>query len=544
MLEKNKELSFFEKVKCCDNEKAKAFLDELTRMRMLAKTETVHDFLYTFIRKHRYLDYVSALPAGGSRRETVEMLLTQAKTYEQSRMHGLFGFLQYMKQLEKYEIDYGNGGEDHANAVRIMTIHKSKGLEFPVCFVSGLAKRFNRRDINGSLLLHTDLGIGIEYRNYQEKFRRNTIKQKWIARQQLVDSMGEELRVLYVALTRAKERCILTGTVSDYEKTLETCIRMVGDVSHKKISDRKLDGQLILECNHYLKLLFYVMALYRDQPEKLFEVTLFHEDDLQLSQARQFLEDRMKKEVFLKTLEAADETKSQKLSQVIHASYPHPELEGLYNKTSVSELKHAALHEDEQTMVVFDTEKKTQIVPEFMKEEVKVLGAARGTAYHRLMELLDFQSFAQCSCEKLNENLINEKKRIIETKLISERDLGLVDDRKIIAFLCSDLAKKMMAASEKQLLFKEQPFVMEIPAKRVDEKFPDDETMLIQGIIDAFYEEDGKIYLVDYKTDRVEKREELINRYRVQMDYYKEALERITEKKVAGVKIYSFFFIW
>lgn len=540
--EDEKELSFFEKVKCCDNEKTKAFLDELTRMRMLAKTETVHDFLYTFIRKHRYLDYVSALPAGGSRRETVEMLLTQAKTYEQSRMHGLFGFLQYMKQLEKYEIDYGNGGEDHANAVRIMTIHKSKGLEFPVCFVSGLAKRFNRRDINGSLLLHTDLGIGIEYRNYQEKFRRNTIKQKWIARQQLVDSMGEELRVLYVALTRAKEKCILTGTVSDYEKTLETCIRMVGDVSHKVISDRKLDGQLILECNHYLKLLFYVMALYRDQPEKLFEVTLFHEDDLQLSQARQFLEDRMKKEVFLKTLEAADETKSQKLSQVIHASYPHPELEGLYNKTSVSELKHAALHEDEQTMVVFDTEKKTQIVPEFMKEEVKVLGAARGTAYHRLMELLDFQSFAQCSCEKLNENLINEKKRIIEAKLISERDLSLVDDRKIIAFLCSDLAKKMMAASEKQLLFKEQPFVMEIPAKRVDEKFPDDETMLIQGIIDAFYEEDGKIYLVDYKTDRVEKREELINRYRVQMDYYKEALERITEKKVAGVKIYSFFF--
>ena len=125
---------------------------------------------------------------------------------------------------------------------------------------------------------------------------------------------------------------------------------------------------------------------------------------------------------------------------------------------------------------------------------------------------------------------------------MSERDLDLVDDRKIVAFLYSDLAKKMMMANEKQLLFKEQPFVMEIPAKRVDEKFPDDETMLIQGIIDAFYEEDGKIYLVDYKTDRVEKREELINRYRVQMDYYKEALERITQKTVEGVKIYSFFF--
>ena len=121
----------------------------------------------------------------------MEMLLSQAKTYEQSRMHGLFGFLQYMKQLEKYEIDYGSGSEECINTVRIMTIHKSKGLEFPVCFVSGLAKRFNRRDINGSLLLHTDLGIGLEYRNYHEKFRRTTIKQQWIARQQLVDSMGE-----------------------------------------------------------------------------------------------------------------------------------------------------------------------------------------------------------------------------------------------------------------------------------------------------------------------------------------------------------------
>lgn len=546
-------LSYYEKLKLYENGKATAFLEELDEMRLLSKTESVHDFLYQLLRRHRYLEYVSALPAGGSRRETVEMLLSQAKTYEQSRMHGLFGFLQYMKQLEKYEIDYGSGSEECINTVRIMTIHKSKGLEFPVCFVSGLAKRFNRRDINGSLLLHTDLGIGLEYRNYHEKFRRTTIKQQWIARQQLVDSMGEELRVLYVALTRAKEKCILTGTVSDYQDTFEKCEQIVGN--------EMVDGQLILESTSYLKLLFYVMAVKKD--EKLFDVFVVHEDELMLNRADETIRERLKKDAFLQMIQAVSDDRSAALMEKTAYEYPHKELEGLYNKTSVSELKHAALHEDEQTEVIFDTEQEKQVIPEFMKEETKVAGSTRGSAYHRFMELLDFaelaaeyrnddacekekdythRDYTDIFTEKLKYNLIKQKKRILSEKLMPESDLKLLDERKIIAFFESLLAKKMMEADGKHLLFKEQPFVMEIPAKRVNEKFPEEETMLIQGIIDAYYEEDGRIYLMDYKTDRVSEKEELVRRYKLQLDYYKEALERITGKEVAGVYIYSFHF--
>lgn len=550
--ETDDKLAFYEKLKRSQNPKAVAFLEELQEMRSLAKTETVHDFLYCLIRKHRYQDYVGALPAGGSRRENIEMLLQQAKTYEMNQMHGLFGFLQYMKQLEKYEIDYGSGSEDSVNSVQLMTIHKSKGLEFPICFVSGLAKQFNRRDLSGSLLLHTDLGIGMEYRDYSMRLTRPTIKQRWIAKQQLIDSMGEELRVLYVALTRAKEKCILTGTVNDFGAMLGDCSMLVQDELQKDVSRRRIDGSLITGSTSYLKLLTYVIAIYGDHYELLPDIHIYHEDDLKLEEIQKALEDRMKKAIFLDLVKATSDEKCKDLREKIQAEYPHKELQGLYTKTSVSEIKHAALHEDDQTKVTFETDLPKQCIPNFLKEERQALGTTRGTAYHRFMELLDFTEVLKVleedrletkeSTEKLKEHLITQKNHMVSSGFISSADAQLVDLEKICKFFMSPLAREMMVASGDGLLYKEQPFVMEIPAKRVDDKFPEEETMLIQGIIDAFYEQDGNIYLMDYKTDRVNEKKDLVERYQIQLEYYKEAIERTTGKTVAGVYIYSFFF--
>ncbi len=535
---------FYDKLKLSKTQKARQFLKELERYRRAAKTETVHDLLYLVIREHRYLEYVTALPGGGVRRANVEMLLEKAVDYEKLQMHGLFGFLQYMKQLEKYEVDYGEGSEENGDCVRLMTIHKSKGLEFPVCFVAGLSKRFNRRDLSGALLLHTDLGIGMEYRSAATRVRRKTLKQKIVAERMKTEEMGEELRVLYVALTRAKEKLILTGVSDNFEKELAECRSLNAGQYATERSERKVEPELILESNSFLKLLQHTLALQEDAPEEIFKISLFHESDLTRSRVRDRFERGMQKEMLYRTLEAengAGAPETGTVGERINFAYPHPELEGLYTKTSVSELKLAALHEDEQTEVLFETEQEESVIPLFMKEETKAGGAARGTAYHRLMELLDFKQFAaQTQIDGILEAQIAD---ILRKGRMEEADLLLIDQSKIRAFLKCGLAKDMAEADVSGKLFKEQPFVMSVAAKRVNEKFPEQETMLIQGIIDAYYEKQGEIYLVDYKTDRVTKKEDLIQRYQTQLDYYKEALEKLTGKKVAGTYIYSYHFL-
>ena len=533
---------FYEKLKLTETEKAKGFLKELELYRKAAKTETVHDLLYEIIREHRYLEYVTALPGGGIRRANVEMLLEKAVEYEKLQMHGIFGFLQYIRQLEKYEVDYGEGTDENGDCVRLMTVHKSKGLEFPICFVAGLSKRFNRRDLSGALLLHTDLGIGMECRNHDIRVRRKTIKQKIVAERMKTEEAGEELRVLYVALTRAKEKLIMTGVSDDFEKALSECRNLNAGQYLSEVSHRKVEPELILESNSYFRLLLQVFSLYEDVPEYLPRISLIHESDLKMDQVRERFERSVQKEALLEVL-AARETDSE-LQKRIGFSYPHMELEGLYTKTSVSELKLAALHEDEQTEVLFETEQEESVVPLFMKEEKKAGGATRGTAYHRLMELLDFKQFAGVKeQEKIHHLLKEQVAAVVHRGRMEETDIGLVDLKKVETFLGSRIAMEMAEADREGKLFKEQPFVMAIDAKRVDKKFPAHETMLIQGIIDAYYEKQGRIYLMDYKTDRVSKKEDLIHRYQTQLDYYKEALEKLTGKEVAGVYIYSYHFL-
>lgn len=554
-VEEKERCSLYEKVKLGAGEKAEAFVKELESYRKLAKTESVHDLLYRVIRDHRYLDYVTALPAGGVRRANVEMLLEKAVDYEKMQVHGLFGFLRYMKQLEKYQVDYGEGVEENSHQIRLMTIHKSKGLEFPICFVAGLSRQFNRRDLTGGLLLHTDLGVGMEYRSKELRVKRKTIKQKLVAERMKIEEMGEELRVLYVAMTRAKEKLIMTGVSDDLEKELSECRNLNAAEYQVPAGRRKVDSDLILESNSYQKLLFHVLGLYEDAPERRPVISVYHEDDFQIADVREQFERKIQKESLLRLLQNEEKTyvsenKSGEkegerisLKEKIEFLYPHMELKGLYTKTSVSELKLAALHEDEQTLVEFETEQETEIIPLFIQDKEKVGGAARGTAYHRLMELLDFKAFAGIAKENRGEILKKQTENILSQELMEEAELALISLDKVNAFLGSALAEEMAEADKEGKLFKEQPFVMAIAARRVNPDFPKEETMLIQGIIDAYYEKEGEICLLDYKTDRVDKKEDLIQRYQTQLDYYKEALEKLTGKSVSGIYIYSYHFL-
>jgi len=545
--EDRENISFYEKLKLSDIKKAKIFLEELGRYRKAAKTESVHDLLYMVIREHRYLEYVTALPGGSIRLGNLKMLLEKAVDYEKLQMHGLFGFLQYMKQLEKYEIDYGEGNDEKSDCVRIMTIHKSKGLEFPVCFVAGLSKNFHRRDLSGALLLHADMGIGMEYRSSKTRVKRRTLKQKNIADRMKTEEMGEELRVLYVALTRAKEKLILTGVSEDFQKASAECKNLNAGQYLLPADRRKVESELILESGSYLKLLLHVFSLYEDESRRLPLISLYHERDLQLDKISMQFEKSIQRESLIQLLnvKGAEQSPEEKLlREKIDLTYPHPELDGLYTKTSVSELKLAALHEDEQTDVLFETEQEDSVIPLFMQKEQKAGGATRGTAYHRMMELLDFKKFAGITDKSEKERILKEQQEdILQKGRMTKADMDLISPDKVKVFLNSSLAEEMALADKEGKLFKEQPFVMAVNAGRVDPKFPKGESMLIQGIIDAYYERQGEIYLMDYKTDRVNKKEDLIQRYQTQLDYYKEALEKLTGKKVAGIYIYSYHFL-
>lgn len=534
--------SFYDRLKAADTKKTGAFLAELSRYREEARTRSVHDLLYLVIREHRYLEYISALPGGSIRLANVEMLLERALDYERLRLHGLFGFLRYMRQLEKYQIDFGEGGEETGSTVRIMTIHKSKGLEFPICFVSGLSKRFNRRDLNGSLLIHTDLGIGMEYRDYGSRTKRRTIKQKLIARQMKKEELGEELRVLYVAMTRAREKLIMTGVSDGFEEAVLEAKSLSGEQYRLPSDMRKIDSELLMKSNSFYKLLLLVFGIYTDVSEKMPMVRIYKDEDLHIKEIQSRFNKHIKFETMRDELSTHGKKEEQEIREKLDAIYPHKRLEGLYTKTSVSELKSTAIHEDEQTDVLFETEIEESVIPAFMQEAKKAGGALRGTAYHRLMELLDLKSFLGLGKEEIKEQLVKQMEHIIQSGRMKKADMDLVNKEKVEIYLMDGLAREMMEADARKELYREQPFVMSIPASRVNSDFPEEETMLIQGIIDAYYEKQGKLYLLDYKTDRVNKKEDLIHRYQTQLDYYKEALEKLTGKKVAGIYIYSYHF--
>jgi len=538
--------SFYEKVIAFSSDKTKAFLEELETLRKTSKTETVHDFLYKYLKTHQYFGYMNAMPAGQNRKSNVDMLLEEAVRYESIQLRGLFGFLQYMKQLEKYEVDYGDGKDDGLKSVKIMTIHKSKGLEFPICIVAGLNKEFNKKDLSKPVLFHADQGIAMQFRNYKKRVYRNTMRNVVLSDYLLNDLIGEELRVLYVALTRAKEKLILSAAVSEFEKELTDAYSFVTP-RNPSLRVQNIDSQLILDSKTYFSMLIKVYAFYEEKSKYLPKVSTYKESDLNLLDVENRIKMHMKKEQFLNTI-AVSEDEDEKMSY----AYPHPELAGLYTKTSVSELKKASLHIDEQTLPLFEVKvpEDTSDIEEKAKSRAKLrreiestpLGALKGSATHRFMELLDFKRFGSIELDSYESEIHSQLTVILEEKKMTKEETDLIDIKKICVFMTSSLAKEMIAADEEGLLFREQPFVLSVEATRLNPQFSKDEKVIIQGIIDVFYIKEDEVYLLDYKTDQVKKIDELVSRYGIQLDYYKETLERITGKKVVKNMIYSFKF--
>ena len=538
------------------SQKADTFLQRIDHYRNLTPFTSIRDLLQRILDDYDYLNYVTALPAGSKRRANVEMLLTKASAFEKTSYFGLFHFIRYMEQLEKYDVDYGEADtlDENADVVRIVSIHKSKGLEFPVVFVSGLSKRFNMQDANQSLIVDMDLGVAVDYVDPGRRIKNKTLRRAVLSAKMKEDNLAEELRVLYVALTRAREKLILTSVMEKAEEKWEL-FRMTGQ--------EKLTYLDFSEAGSYMDFLLPIL------PKTGITVTTLGTEDLVAEEIREQLGMGDRRERLQRVADGdnsfpgdpvENEQKLSKLRERFAYTYPYPGLQKLYTKTTVSELKIAAMAEkDEAAFHTFEEKEVVPYIPAFRREQEKVSGAVRGNAFHRTMELLDFAYlltesglFTGCPAtyeeyragldtKRLQERLEEFLQRETASLRLTEEYAQAVSLPKIRHFLEQELAYRMWRAQEQGLLYREQPFVLGIDAKRLDPELPDGEKVLIQGIIDVFFIENGEIILLDYKTDVIDSLQALWNRYSVQIQYYEEALTKLMQLPVKERILYSFY---
>lgn len=502
----------------------------LQKLRRQSVYLPIHELIYQVYEDTGYYRMVSAMAAGETRRANLDMLVEKAVEYENTSYKGLFHFIRYIENLKKYHSDFGEAsvvGEEE-NTVRIMSIHKSKGLEFPVVFLAGMGKKFNRQDTYSRLLIDPELGIATDYLDLENRLKSATLKKNVLRRKMELDNLGEELRVLYVAMTRAKEQLIMTGTDRNLEKKLEK-YRIVPE------ADGQIPYTVLAGAGSYLDWL--LMSLGSTGVRILLE-----EIPLQ-----QIVGEELKRQVktrasreFLKTLdpeEVYEKDWREMLEKHLSYEYPYEADILLHTKMSVSELKKQGQLTDEsesvQTEALDDRKEEEQEKKTAETRRRGKGGAVKGTAYHRAMELLPLDRIT--SREETEACL----KQMVEEQRYTKENRSLIDSRAIWRFLQSPLGKRMSCALAEGRLHREQQFIIGIPAREMGAG-DSDELVLIQGIIDAYFEEPDGLVLMDYKTDRADNEEVLIRHYREQLDYYGRALTQMTGKPVKERLIYSF----
>lgn len=568
-------------------------LDQMiTRFRYLAGIFPIHQLLEQIYRETGYYAYVSAMPAGETRQANLDLLIEKAAAYESTSYQGLFHFIRYIERLKKVETDFGEaaaaGAEDRT--VRIMSIHKSKGLEFPIVILAGMGKRFNRQDAYGRLLIDADFGVGADHMDLEQRLKSVTLKKQVLKRRLELESMGEELRVLYVAMTRAKEKLILTAADTYLQNKLEKwgilmddSGRMVQESTRERIRDgggREADGgagavpyTLLTGAGSYLDWLF--MAL--PKAAGTIACRQIPAADFIGQEVLRQMEKQNSRDMLIQQAEGTtyDEAYRRVLEETLHYRYPHEEDTRLYAMMSVSELKRLGQEmEAEGTVELFAAQMEGEVgYPEGTEEgEVGYLeeaeseesgyseetgnkkkqekaetaeadsekrrprsqptGATRGTAYHRALELISISR-----CRSIGD-VVRSLQELTDSGRFLREARSLVNARVLWTFFQSPLGKRLGTAEMEGRLHKEQQFMIGVPAREMD-LADSDELVLIQGIIDAYVEEEDGLILVDYKTDRVEQGQELIERYQVQMNYYVRALEQLTGKRVKEAVIYS-----
>ena len=536
--------------------KLEKFLVKLQGFREMVPFITISELIIKVLEVTGYYDFASAMPGGEKRKANIDMLIQKAVEFEETSYSGLFHFIRYIEKLHKYDVDFGeaDGVSGSDNSVRIMSIHKSKGLEFPIVFASGLGKNFNQQDAREKILVHPDLGLGPDYISPQERVKSPTLLKKVIQKNITIENLGEELRILYVAMTRAKEKLILTACVKNIEKQFaqwqNICKQKHKELLFYDISRAKNFLDLIIPAVLRLDKLemirqgrpyeFDTSVVVRTSANIV--LTMINYDELAL---RELIE-QTEKDIVKDELRAWDTSKvynkeiRETIEEVINFEYPYELETKIHAKLTVTELKRLSQVEEEETGFrpkAIGKEVEPSRIPNFIQEEEPVKGANLGILYHKI---LDNKLFLHISNADDLKNYLNN---MYKSGNLTEDEYKSVNSKMLLDFLKSDIANRMREAHETNNLFTEHQFIMGLKASEINKNMKSNELVLVQGVIDVYFKENEELVLLDYKTDRVDLyygEEVLRKRYSVQLDYYEKALEQLTGKKVKERIIYSF----
>lgn len=512
-------------------------LDQMELYRKKVPYTAIHEILWEILDDTGYGSYIAALPGGAQRKANVDMLAQKAVDFENTSYKGLYNFIRYIEQLQKYQVDFGEAAvnEEQKDAVRIMSIHKSKGLEFPVVIAAGMGKAFNTQDMKGNIVVSASLGLGLEAVDLERRTKAPSLYKRVIQRKEKMENLGEELRVLYVAMTRAKEKLILTGSV----KKIGEKIEKLEGVPRQR--NRALSFGELTNASSYLGWL--LPALSGERKEVPFQMQILDVLDLIREEILEETEGTFTKQALesLDVQEVYDREVQDHLEKQFGFSYPYPDLEGRKQKFTVSELKKREYLRDisreepqEAGEELILEPEVIPLLPRFRMKEAELTGASRGSAYHRVMELLDFaKEYDEAGIQKAIEIMQAEGK-------IQEQMAACVNPKDILAFVLCSSGRRMKMAAAGGLLYREQPFVIGVDMKEVYPDCEEAEVVLVQGIIDAYFEEHDGLVVLDYKTDQVRGASELVEKYHAQLEYYARALEQVLAKPVKEKIIYSF----
>lgn len=557
----NKDLYFYEIIKEIHEEnltvneelklKCDTFVENLSKWRERAIYTPIDEFIWYLYMDTAFYGYVGAMPNGKLRQANLKILFQRAKQYESTSFKGLFNFINFINKLRKSSGDMGSAkvlGENE-DVVRIMSIHKSKGLEFPVVFASGMGKQFNLMDLTNSVLYHEELGFGPSYVNLETRNSYSTLAKEAIKKKVKLETLSEEMRILYVAFTRAKEKLIITGATSNLEKSIKSWISSASLDKNIILPSEVLKGKSYLD--------WIAMALCKHAcGKKLRGVTgatidLINDEKSKWN-IKFWTKDLLTVDKSLETVDNFEESeKSNDFKNVIinkeikrRLDYKYKFIEGamLPSNISVSDLKKKEFtygDEIHDTVEVF--KEKEVLKPKFLKEEKGLSSAERGTVIHYVMQRLNYDRV-----NSINEIKLQIEEMVLDNSL-TEREASSIWYKKIYNFFNSKLGKRLLKAyKEDRLIKRELPFFTELSSVEYDlelnKDIYSDEKIRLQGIIDCFFEEEDGIVLLDYKTDYVEegKIDVIVEKYKTQLNYYKNALEKITEKKVKESYLYLF----
>ena len=546
--------------------KIDTFFHNLEKWRKEKEYLALDEFIWKLYSDTHYYTYVGLMPNGDLRQANLKMLFERAKQYETASFKGLYNFIQFIEKLHVGSNDLGAAkliGEND-DVIRIMSIHKSKGLEFPVVFLSATGKQFNLMDLNQNILLHQELGIGVKYIDYERQVQYDTLTKEAIRNKILTETLSEEMRILYVALTRAKEKLYITGLKRDYEKEIENMQKQVS--RYHKVND-KINYILVKKYKKYLDWILLVYLYEKENKDKLLTLNVWNKQELLKSFAKP-KEEMIDIKEKLENI-AIPKEEFEKINTILEYTYMHQLSTTIPTMTSVTKIKQMKMKQksniDMQFSINSDTDADTNIIkskentkeiieqnqlenemetenqltlnkPNFMREDKEdiITPAQKGTLVHMCMQRLDeTKEYTLETIQALIEDLVKRE-------IITEKEAKTINPYKVLEFTKSMIWKDLKTAKK---VYKERPFFINIPAREIYDEDVEEE-ILVQGIIDLYYiNQKDEIILVDYKTDYVEngKESKLVEKYISQLELYKKALEESLQRKVDKTYIYSVY---